>query len=185
MKTYEIKRLSSSIFDLFYRLLSLLFWVLIIFGFDTPYVAILTLLSAAVHEVGHIAAILILSGDLRIPDSRVNGMRISLRMKSYTQEIIIAAAGPCANLFCAFILLMFPKSEYTTVFVVLNVFTVASNLLPTEGSDGYRIIKSIIDMRSVSYSPFFLDFLCQNTKKYGDKQRKPKIFHFFSGKNPT
>ena len=45
-----LKTLSESILPIF-------FWVLMIFGMDVPYIAILTIIAAVIHEIGHIEAI--------------------------------------------------------------------------------------------------------------------------------
>ena len=37
-------------------LLPMLFWILMTFGFDKPYIAVLTFCAAMLHELGHILA---------------------------------------------------------------------------------------------------------------------------------
>ena len=45
------------IVTVFTEVLSVVFWVLVIFGFDLPYVAVLTIAAALIHELAHLTAI--------------------------------------------------------------------------------------------------------------------------------
>ena len=47
--------------------LPLLFWALIMFGFDAPYIAILTIISAIIHEAGHLFAMLFITHEAQMP----------------------------------------------------------------------------------------------------------------------
>ena len=124
--------------------LCMFFWILIIYGFDSPCTATLTVACAAAHELGHVCV----SGAIgrnKIPQSRINGFRISDGGISYKERIILCLSGPFVNIIlgCASVLL-FPFSTYATAFGALNLLTALSNLLPIRGSDGYNAIQSFI-----------------------------------------
>ena len=131
--------------DLLYKILPLLFWCLLIFGFDSPYLAILTALCALIHECGH----LIFALPYKIasmPRADISGFRIGLEGASYKQELIVAMGGPIINLALFAIFISFfqntPFAAYSKVFALVNLMTALSNLLPIEGYDGYRILFS-------------------------------------------
>ena len=86
-------------------LLSLTFWVLVIFAFNSPYVAILTLICAIIHEIGHLIPLITLGKYKRRPHSTLSGFRITVPdMLSYNDSLTVLICGPCANLI-SFILL--------------------------------------------------------------------------------
>lgn len=126
------------------KTLPILFWVLIIFGFDTTYVAILTISAAIIHEIGHIIAIVFLCKKEKTLCGDISGFRIKTENLSYKEEIIVSLAGPSINLITAilFLLLPFPQGfkEYAYTFAILNFMTMASNLLPIENYDGYNAL---------------------------------------------
>lgn len=120
--------------------LPIIFWVSVIFGFDAPYFAILTIISAVIHELGHGLAISVLSdtgGGIR---GHSTGFRIRTEsMLSYPREIAILLAGPCINILIFLLTIPFGEalSGYLKVLGYINLATGASNLLPLEGYDGY------------------------------------------------
>ena len=134
------------------RFLTMVFWILIIFGFDLPYIAFLTLFAALIHEAGHLFAILLLSErGVSMPKSALSGFRIKNENSSYSKEIIKAGSGPLINIIFFLIFntgLGFPPdiSEYLKSFALINLLTAISNLLPVEGYDGYRILYAWISV---------------------------------------
>lgn len=138
-----------------YSLLPCFFWILVIFGFDEPYAAVLTVITALIHELGHLLAIQHYTAYKLIPSGRLDGMRIKCPANtSYGAKIIILSAGPLANL--TFALLLYPfmhKSGYVDTFFYLNLATAISNLLPEEGYDGYGIMREILEYYSLSLFP--------------------------------
>ena len=129
--------------------LTLLFWVILTFGFDTPDMAILTVSSALIHECGHFTAIYIFgkqNGATLYPD--VSGFRIKALDMSYKEEAVSALAGPLVNLAIGIALLTLSKNGYLYLFGVLNLMTAISNLLPIKGYDGYRALHSLISLLS-------------------------------------
>ena len=129
--------------------LPLLFWVILIFGFDTPDIAILTILAALIHELGHLLAASLTKrgGVLR---SHLSGFRIGVTMGSYTDQIILLAAGPLVNL--AVFLLTLPHSGlangYFLMIGYINLLSALSNLLPIEGYDGYGILMTLAEAKN-------------------------------------
>ena len=124
------------------------FWLALIFAFDEPYVAFLTLIAVAVHEAGHIAALVYFSHGYRFFGVS-SGFRLSAkRTLSYREEIVIAASGPLVNvaLFIAVSpLILLGGGEYARVFGLINLFTAISNLILIEGYDGYRIAECLLN----------------------------------------
>ncbi|MBE6635726.1 MAG: hypothetical protein E7617_05980 [Ruminococcaceae bacterium] len=122
------------------------FWISIVLAFELPYVAVLSLISAVIHEAGHICAAYHICGG-SVLRSGFFGMRLyTKRSMSYKDEIIIAAAGPMANAVTALLLLPFASmgGAYISDFFLLNIGTAISNLLPIEGYDGYRITENAL-----------------------------------------
>ena len=155
-----IKALSESI-------LPLVFWVFLIFGFDVPYIAILTIISAIIHEIGHISAIAFLCDRYEMPVGRIFGFRIKRSGSlSYKGECAILAAGPLINLAVFLLTLPFRSrlDGYIGIFGFVNFATAISNLLPVEGYDGYGIIEQALASKNLTQSLKILDlfsfFIC-------------------------
>lgn len=87
----EMRRILTFIAD---RLLTPAFWILLIFGFDEVYVAVLTLISALIHEAGHLIAAGPRIGGIRYT---LSGPRIGSGTVSYKRRILTLAGGPVAN----------------------------------------------------------------------------------------
>ena len=129
------------------EILPLFFWVFLIFGFDSPDVAVITILAAVIHETGHLTA-----GSSHLAPiirSHISGFRIKARGAGYLSEIITLSAGPLINIL-VFILclpLSGSASGYFSLFGYINLMTALSNLLPVEGYDGYGIVRKILEAR--------------------------------------
>ena len=148
-----IKALSESI-------LPLIFWVFLVFGFDAPYIAILTIISALIHEIGHILAIACLCGRYEIPGGRLFGFRIKRSGSlSYRGECLILAAGPMINLTVFVLTLPFASKlqGYIGIFGFVNLATAISNLIPVEGYDGYGILAQVLASKNCTSGLNFLD----------------------------
>jgi Zn-dependent protease len=129
------------------RFLPALFWILIVFGFDTPCVAAITLISAAIHELGHICAAMLVGIFKSLPEGRLNGLKIKIKGCGYKSLIFVLSAGPLANLLTAALLFPFLKiSEYLNIVVLVNIATAVSNLIPVKGYDGYGIAEAVLLM---------------------------------------
>ena len=137
----------TEILELFANsILPMVFWISVMFGFDTPYFAVLTVISAIIHETGHFAAISIFSKDGGKIRGHSTGFRIKeSSMLSYPKEIAILLAGPCMNILI--FLLTLPLGNtlfgYVRTFGYINLATGISNLLPFEGYDGYGALATL------------------------------------------
>ena len=129
--------------DVITRAFSALFWILVMLGFDGVDGAILTLIAVLIHELGHMAALFILGRRSGVPLPRMPGFSIRVGTSlSYKEDMIVAAAGPMANLITALILL--PIRQAAEAMILINLLTAVSNLLPVRGYDGYKILASLI-----------------------------------------
>jgi Zn-dependent protease len=129
--------------------LPLLFWILISFSFDLPYVAILTGISAVIHELGHFLFILIERGFPEVKN-RLSGPKFKISVLGYREELLIALAGPLANLSVAIILLpmlILRPNSYVFEFFIINALTAVLNLLPINGFDGYKALHCFVAER--------------------------------------
>ena len=153
MKKYGIKK---AVYYLSYHVLPSLFWISLIFGFDTPYVSVLTILSALFHEIGHLAALHYTGAKFKAPRGALSGFRIKKAdLLSYRDEILILAAGPLSNVIISVATLPFLSlcDEYINMFFIINLSTALSNLLPAEGYDGYGILYQIFEFFGLPTQP--------------------------------
>jgi Zn-dependent protease len=135
-------------------ILPIIFWISVIFGFDTPYIAILTILSAAIHEIGHYATILYFTEKRTEIRGHTTGFRIKESvMLSYPQEISILLAGPISNIIIFILTLPFgyALSGYLKFFGYINLATGISNLLPLDGYDGYGALSTFFRSRGATH----------------------------------
>ena len=161
-KRYDFIKAVKRILSVALIWLPLLFWVAIVFAFDTPYMANLTLICVAIHELGHIITAGIISKK-RLLRSRFFGLKLTVgSYRSYSEDLKISLAGPLANIIAALITLPFIKtnSHYIHLFSVVNLCTAVSNLLPIDGYDGYRIAEDILNLVCNSpKTPIFLKYV--------------------------
>ena len=126
--------------------LSILFWIFLIYGFEEPYVAGVTVIAATIHELGHIAVMRACHGGGRVRGA-LSGLRIRKKdFLSYKEDFQLAAAGPLANIVSAAAALPFLglSGEYVGAFISVSLATAAANLLPVRGNDGYNMIFAIL-----------------------------------------
>lgn len=139
-----------------YTFLPCVFWLLVVFGFDEPYIAILTLIAAAIHESGHFIAIRAVSGKGARLGGAINGLRIRCPDGiSHLGRIAILSAGIAFNLASAVILYLLGRiwGDYFTDFSYVNLATAVSNLLPEESYDGYGIVRELLEHKERSVIP--------------------------------
>ena len=128
-----------------------LFWGLIIFGFEEPYIAILSIISAIIHECGHLL-FMERSGCMR---GVLSGFRIrATGMVTYRQKILGYLGGPMANIILSVVLIPFLGNEYLRMLAILNLATATSNLLPVDGYDGFGIIMAILESKECPSTAF-------------------------------
>ncbi len=127
------------------KILAVVFWGLLIFGFDTAFMAVLTILSALIHEGGHILALLfVTNGKMHLPRGALFGFWITPKgMLSYKSELLTVLGGPFINILLGILLIFFHGSGfggYLRIFGLINLMTAFSNLLPIKGYDGYKAV---------------------------------------------
>ena len=125
------------------------FWAFLIFGFDEPYMAVLSIISALIHEGGHILSIMLRRGRLTLRGV-LSGFRIRSRgVVTYEEEMLTYLAGPLANIvaFVILSLLSILAGDWAAMAAVINLVTAMSNLLPIEGYDGYGILRAFLRKR--------------------------------------
>lgn len=127
--------------------------IFIMIAFEPPGISLPSLCAAAIHECGHLAAAGMLGISLRSLDIGPLGATIHTRslLISYGSEILLCAAGPIANIFCAcatYLLFGTTKSflggKAAFGFFAVSLFLGVLNLLPIEGFDGGRILSAVI-----------------------------------------
>ena len=128
--------------------LPILFWCLLIFSFETPLFGAMTVLSAAIHELGHETYIFLRTGKLRAMRGVLHGLKITCSEASrfsYSEEAFLYASGPLANLLVALLYHTYScLGSYAVYFAVINLTTAASNLVPIKGYDGHGILCAIL-----------------------------------------
>ena len=147
MQSNEFKRLFSFLSLKLYHFLPVLFWIFVAAAFDEIGAALLTLITALIHEGGHLVYLLFRSKPSLSIKGDLSGFRIRCRSRlTYKDEILLCAFGPLANLLFAAFALLLPSSdtEYTSLFVFLNIAAALSNILPVKGYDGYRILRCLM-----------------------------------------
>lgn len=130
------------------QFLPVLFWITLILGFEEPSVAFLTILSALIHEFGHIAYLkLRVRGEAKLRGV-LSGFRIAPSTQlTYAEEAMLYLSGPLTNI-CAALLCSLFQGEWASLLCALNVATAVSNLLPIEGYDGYGALRSLAEKRN-------------------------------------
>ena len=123
------------------NLLGALFWIILMLGFDDIGMTLLTLLSALLHELGHIFAItFFVNKGFSFPKAVISGLRIKIDTPlSYREEILVCLFGPLANLIAFLIFLPFFYE-----FAIINLATAVSNLLPMPDYDGEKILFAVL-----------------------------------------
>ena len=139
----------SRLFKLAESILTAFFWILVIYGFDSPGIAGITLTAVAIHECGHLL-VGGLGGGVGLPRARAFGLAIrTVGVRSYGDELLLYLGGPMANI--AVWLITLPCSALLDGYIgavgVVNLLSGLSNLLPVEGYDGYGVIRTLLDAR--------------------------------------
>ncbi len=124
-----------------------LFWVLLLFCFDDVYIAVITLISAVIHELGHEFYLYRLTGKFVLPRGALHGLKIKeIKQLSYKEETILYICGPFANIAIGLSVLLLNSfdNSYIYIFAVVNIITGLSNMLPIEGYDGYGALNCML-----------------------------------------
>lgn len=131
--------------------ISFLFFAMVtmILTMDEKLVALIAVMSVALHEMGHIVAMAVLKNS---PDEiafGIFGVRIkqSVRILSCRQEFFVVFCGPLMNivLFTVFLLLYLACEQYIFLVIFAVNFAVGMfNLLPVALLDGGRMMRIML-----------------------------------------
>ena len=132
---------------------SLVILIVICFVLDTYANLFAFLISAAIHEFGHlmlakIKKIKIDSLELSIFGASIKAQGLPC---SYGDEALLALAGPVANLLSALLcipLALWLDCEFLKAFCAASVGLAIVNLLPIKSFDGGRVLSSILLQKS-------------------------------------
>jgi membrane-associated protease RseP (regulator of RpoE activity) len=110
-----------------------------------------SLAAAALHELGHMLAAMLLSIPLRSFEIGMFGASLKVRgsLISYPKEFLLCAAGPGMNFLSAFLVYIFSEhrgyySECGEWFISVSVMLGLLNLIPAEGFDGGRMLSAML-----------------------------------------
>ena len=148
-----MKKISyRKIMESFVGVLSLIFWALVLLGFNSIWVAVLTLISAVIHECGHLLGLWLIGRPTPTLRAVVSGFRIKIpELLSYKEELVVLSLGPLMNIAVGSLLLLLWHGNFLFTFALINLLTALSNLLPIETYDGYRIAEAIVGLFSLSH----------------------------------
>ena len=130
--------------------LLLLLGLAVVLAFDGSGLARVGLGCAILHESGHALAYRLLWHHW--PELEISPFGICLRLRGLpmtnTQELLLATAGPLANLLaCAAVLAVMRSTAYSYGgywFACCNLLVGGSNLLPLPGLDGWHIAGCVL-----------------------------------------
>lgn len=111
---------------------------------------IVSLVSSLLHELGHIAAMLLCKEKIERLVFYAPGLRIDRKTRphlSFSSEIIIALSGVTVNFalaLCAYITYLFFRSDFYLCVCAVNLVIAVFNLLPVESLDGARGLEFIL-----------------------------------------
>jgi Zn-dependent protease len=122
---------------------------------DTTGFALMSLAVCAIHEAGHLIAVLIKGHKLSSLTFRGGGIKISSCPQQteypYKDSFLILIAGSAVNISLFFLLYFtLPKTNITPImFAVLNLTIGVFNLLPIGCLDGNRILRLFISDKAL------------------------------------
>ena len=108
------------------------------YGFFDPYESFLPfLISVALHEGGHLLAILILKEKVYRFKGELGNFTLYTAPLSYSRELMVASMGPAVNLLLFFAI-------PSPMFRLINGILLCYNMLPFYPLDGGRILRSTL-----------------------------------------
>lgn len=126
----------------------------VLYYLDTTNLLILLIISAAVHEAGHYAAIKLCGGSMGTLNLSVAGAVMVIqdgKSMSYGKELICAAAGPLASLMLGLISALLAGrwgNDKLYVFSGISMVFGVINLLPVYPLDGGRMIYILLKWKA-------------------------------------
>ena len=113
----------------------------------SPFV-LLMLAAALLHELGHIAAMLICGVNIERITVYPFGfdIRTSSHVKSYKHELLIKSAGILINITVLLICVPFTDSLYISFFMMSNTVLALLNILPVSSLDGGGMLECLLLM---------------------------------------
>ncbi len=127
----------------FFSVCTLLAWVL-----TNPLYGVAALAAATLHELGHLFVARLLGISFREMSITPFGAALTPAdsLGGYTDELLVAAAGPFINLFSVLAALPWiqGKGELLSFFVLASLFLGILNLLPVLGFDGGRMLSCFL-----------------------------------------
>ena len=111
------------------------------------YFTVLTLLSALMHELGHLFCIRLLDLDIEKITVFPFGadIRLAPSLRSYKTELSVSLSGPVVNLF---ICIIFLRVVFIPEIAVINLVLAGMNLFPVNGLDGGKALYSFLVMHA-------------------------------------
>ena len=102
--------------------------------------------TAAIHELGHIAAARALGIDIKSMKLDMLGARLNTdsSLFSYKREFLLCAAGPAANILTVLVCLPFLEYGIIRFAVTSSCMLAVLNLMPIRNFDGGRMLTSLI-----------------------------------------
>ena len=122
----------------------------VMFYFSRADTFISMLAAALCHEMGHLAAIGIMGGSVRKITLSVTGAAIFVGRLSYPEEVVCAAAGPAASIFCAVLGALAAKAaglDALFAFSGMSLINGVLNAVPAAELDGGRVLRVILFWR--------------------------------------
>ncbi len=118
---------------------------------DGTFYAALLLIAALLHEIGHLLMLKSCGISLEGLSFRALGIEIvtgDMRYIPYRKEMLIAMAGPAANLLAFLLTILFVNFvgniDGALFFAVVNIALAGINLMPVEGLDGGRMLSAVL-----------------------------------------
>lgn len=142
---FRIGHTKVNISFLFFSMLTM------IFAIDEKGVALITMISVALHEIGHISALFLLGSRPDEIDFGIFGIRIRQNkyMLSDVGQIMVVAFGPLVNFVLFAVVLvayLIFESQILLIISAVNIVVGGFNLMPIFPLDGGRILFVILSL---------------------------------------
>lgn len=109
---------------------------------DQTGIAIWGFLSSLIHEMGHIAALYLVGGGVKLLSFELTGIRMTIKQSlSLWKEAVVLSAGCVVNFLCCILCMRFGLLSGATVNLCIGAF----NLLPSKALDGGRLLTLILN----------------------------------------